>query len=313
MRGRYAPSPTGLLHLGNARTALVAWLQARKQNSSFVLRIEDLDSARCKVEFSQANLKELKWLGFNWDEGPDLDGRFAPYIQSQRFAWYEEALEKLKQQGHVFECFLSRKDLRELASAPHGKMPHYGVAERKLNEKLKEQKQGKKEPSLRFQVNNSSVTFTDAFMGLQSFELGDFIVKRADGEWAYQLAVVIDDIAMGIDEVVRGSDLLESSAAQLLLYKAFDAEAPSFFHIPLLNNEAGERLSKRKGSLTLTSLKSEGVKPEVILGLLAFSLGLVEKLEPVSLPDLLVDYQAEKLSKEAFNLKPEHLLFLESI
>lgn len=312
MRGRYAPSPTGLLHLGNARTALVAWLQARKQNSSFVLRIEDLDSARCKAEFTQANLEELKWLGFDWDEGPDSGGRFAPYLQSERFNLYEKALEKLKQQGHIFECFLSRKDLRELASAPHGKMPHYGLAERRINEKLKEQKRAQKEPSLRFKVNTSSVSFSDGFMGLQSFELGDFIVKRADGEWAYQLAVVIDDIAMKIKEVVRGSDLLESSAAQLLLYEAFNADAPRFFHIPLLNDEAGERLSKRKGSLTLASLKSEGVRPEAVLGLLALSLGLVEKLEPVSLSDLLAEYQVENLSKEAFDLQPEHLLFLES-
>ncbi len=313
MRGRYAPSPTGLLHLGNARTALVAWLQARKQQSSFVLRIEDLDSARCKAEFAQANLEELKWLGFDWDEGPDLGGRFAPYLQSERFTFYEEALEKLKHQGQVFECYLSRKDLRELASAPHGKMPHYGIAERKLNEALKEQKQGTKQASLRFKVDRTKIQVKDAFMGEQTFELGDFIVKRADGEWAYQLAVVVDDMAMKIKEVVRGSDLLESTAAQLLLYEALNADAPRFLHIPLLNDEVGERLSKRKGSLTLTSLKSEGVKSEAILGLLAYSLGLIEKLEPISLTELRGNYELAKLSKEAFSLKPEHLLFLESL
>ncbi|MCA9839888.1 MAG: tRNA glutamyl-Q(34) synthetase GluQRS [Trueperaceae bacterium] len=311
MRGRYAPSPTGYLHLGNVRTALVAYLQARQAGSSFVLRIEDLDSARSRPDYIRANMTELQYLGIDWDEGPDVKGPYKPYIQSERHDFYEEALKTLVESGQVFECFLSRKELRDLASAPHGQMPIYGQAERALNEKLKAQKKLEgKTPSLRFRVEQVLVSFNDGFMGEQSFEVSDFIVRRADGEWAYQLAVVVDDALMKIEEVVRGEDLLESTAAQLILYKALGYKAPTFFHVPLLIDETGERMSKRKGSLTVTALREVGVKAERILGFLAYSLDLHDKLEPLSMAELKELYQADKLKKEAFKLEKHHLEFL---
>ncbi len=311
-RGRYAPSPTGFLHLGNARTALIAWLHTRSKNGEFVLRVEDLDSQRSKPEFIGANLDELRWLGLDWDEGPDVGGQYAPYLQSQRHKLYQRVLEQLQANGHLFECYLSRKDLQEMASAPHEKVAVYGRLEREHNEKLKAEKVNKT-PSLRFRVPDKEITFTDLLAGQQTFnalhDVGDFIVKRADGEWAYQLAVV-DDIAMNISEVVRGDDLLHSTAAQLLLYEALGATPPAFLHVPLLADETGQRMSKRKGSLTLTALKEQGVQPERLVGLLAFSLGFLDEPIEVMPRDLLSSYSLENYDAAILRLKPEHFDWL---
>jgi glutamyl-tRNA synthetase len=310
-RGRYAPSPTGFLHLGNARTALVAYWYCRKQHGQFVMRIEDLDSERSRPEFIQANLEELRWLGLDWDEGPDKGGPYEPYIQSQRQQLYQTALEHLQAKGCLFECYLSRKDLREVASAPHGQLPPYGQLERSLNEQIKGRKIAEgKTPGLRFRVARDQVIFTDTLQGLQSFKLGDFIVRRADHEWAYQLAVVVDDMAMGITEVIRADDLLESTAHQLLLYEAFQAKPPSFLHVPLLLDQTGERMSKRIGSLTLKALGQAAVKPEKVVGLLAYTLGLIEKPKPVTVPEGLELFQPERLSKQAFALTEDLLRWL---
>ena len=309
-RGRYAPSPTGSLHLGNARTALVAYLQARCADASFVMRVEDLDRARSKNEMVAVNLNELRWLGLDWDEGPDVGGIYAPYIQSERFDLYDKALSDLKEKGRIYECYLSRKDLREISSAPHGQMPRYGKAERSLNEKLKAKKMSEgKLPALRFRVDEDSVLFHDEFLGRQSVTVGDFVVKRADNEWAYQLAVVTDDSAMKIEEVVRGSDLLESTAAQLLLYKALEENPPKFLHVPLLFDSTGERMAKRRGSLTLTELMKTS-SPERVLGLLAYSLGLCDNPVTMSMRDILRAYTLEKLPKKPFTLTEELVQWL---
>ena len=311
MRGRYAPSPTGYLHLGNARTALVAYWQAKSRNGAFIMRVEDLDSARSRAEMAAANLNELRWLGLTWDEGPDVGGGFAPYVQSERHHLYEKTLKKLETQNKLFECYLSRKDLREIASAPHGELPVYGELERALNEKVKEQKRlGGKTPSLRFRTDGDSVSFEDSLQGEQTFRVGDFVVKRADGEWAYQLAVTVDDIAMSITEVVRGADLLESTAAQVLLYRALDAEPPTFLHVPLLLDETGERMAKRKGSLTLTALKEQGVRPERVVGLLAHTLGLVSEPVEITVAEGLELYHTSSLSPFPFALSPALLSWL---
>lgn len=311
MRGRYAPSPTGYLHLGNARTALVAYWQTRSQNGTFVMRVEDLDSARSRAEVVKANLDELRWLGLTWDEGPDVGGKFAPYVQSERHEFYQAALKQLETQNKLFECYLSRKDLREIASAPHGEMPIYGNLERALNERVRETKRLEgKTPSLRFRTDNSSVSFSDLLQGEQTFQTGDFVVKRADGEWAYQLAVVVDDIAMNITEVVRGADLLESTAAQSLLYKALNAEPPTFLHVPLLLDENGERMAKRKGSLTLTALQKQRVRPERVVGLLAHTLELVSKPSEMTAEEGLEVYTLGNLSREPSSLTPALLSWL---
>ena len=314
-RGRYAPSPTGPLHLGNARTALVAFLSARSQGGTFVMRVEDLDAPRTVPEAVTGNLDELRWLGLEWDEGPDVGGPYGPYKQSERGAFYEEALRKLQAQNKIFACYLSRKDLREASSAPHGRGFVYGEEERRRNAHCRGQKQREgKTPSLRFWVEPQTVTFDDALSGPQSIdvasEVGDFVVKRADGLWAYQLAVVVDDIAMKVNEVVRGDDLLTSTGAQLLLYEAFNATPPRYLHVPLLLDTDGERMAKRKGSLTLASLRDTGVRPERVVGLLAFTLGLLDEPEEVKLQNLLEPFRPAKLHRHAFRLEPKHLEWL---
>ena len=318
MRGRYAPSPTGQLHLGNARTALLAYWQTKAQTGQFVMRVEDLDLQRSRPEFVQANLEELRWLGLLWDEGPDVGGPYAPYRQSERFRLYEEALTTLQVSGHLFECYLSRKDLRqdlEVASAPHGAGAVYGEAQRKLNEQVKAQKQFEgKTSSLRFAVKPRTLTFRDEVLGDVTLnpaqDTGDFVVRRADGEWAYQLAVVVDDIAMNITHVLRGDDLLPSTGAQLLLYEALGAEPPVFAHVPLLLDADGSRLAKRKGSLTLTSLKAAGVKPERVVGLLAFTAGFMAKLEEARADDFVKAFNLSSIRKEPFRLTDDLLAWL---
>ena len=315
VRGRYAPSPTGPLHLGNARTALVAYLSARSQGDAFVMRVEDLDAPRIVREAVTGNLEELRWLGLEWDEGPDVGGPFGPYKQSARDAFYEGALKKLQAQGKLFNCYLSRKDLREAPSAPHGRGLVYGEEERKRNARCKERKQREgKTPSLRFLVEPQTVTFEDVLAGPQKIdvaaEVGDFVVRRADGLWAYQLAVVVDDITMRINEVARGDDLLTSTGAQLLLYEALGAAPPRYLHVPLLLDTDGERMAKRRGSLTLTALRDAGVKPERVVGLLAFTLGLLDEPAEVALKDLLEPFHPAKLHRHPFRLEPRHLEWL---
>lgn len=316
LRGRYAPSPTGALHLGNARTALVAFWSARSEGGTFVMRVEDLDKERTIPAMVGGNLEELCWLGLEWDEGPDVGGPHAPYVQSERGALYEAALERLRAQERVFACYLSRKDLREMASAPHGQGVVYGPLERQQNVKLAEsKKRAGKAPSLRFRVDPRRLTFRDAFAGSQEIDtetqVGDVVVRRADGLWAYALAVVVDDIAMNISEVVRGDDLLVSTGAQLLLYEALHAAPPTFFHVPLLLDTSGERMAKRKGSLTLTSLRAAGVKPERVVGLLAYTLGLLPELQEATVAEGLAIYKPEKITREPFRLEPRHLEWLQ--
>ncbi len=321
LRGRYAPSPTGQLHLGNARTALLAYWHTRAQGGRFVLRVEDLDAQRSRPAFVQANLGELSWLGLNWDEGPDVGGPYAPYKQSERSGLYEEALETLRRSGRLFACHLSRKDLqrdlRGVSSAPHGSSAVYGAAQRKLNAQVKTQKQREgKAPSLRFFAEPQTLTLYDEVLGDVSLnpaeDVGDFVVQRADGAWAYQLAVVVDDIAMNITQVLRGDDLLPSTGAQLLLYRALGAAPPTFAHVPLLLDKDGTRLAKRKGSLTLTALRAAGVKPERVVGLLAYSLGLTEKPQEARVADFSNTFELGLVRKKAFRLTENLLAWLYS-
>lgn len=303
-RGRFAPSPTGWLHLGNARTALLAWLRARSHQGLFVLRVEDIDAPRTRPEAVTGNLAELRWLGLDWDEGPDVGGPYAPYLQSERQDRYRAALARLVAADLTFPCYLSRKELAQVASAPHwhpadpGAQPEeaaYGEAERALNARLAPAKRAAGvAPSIRFSDVMHDVRFVDVLAGPQHFNVGrtsgPFVLRRADGLWAYQLAVVVDDAAMGITEVVRGSDLLPSTAAQLLLYRALELKPPAFAHVAPLGDGAGERLAKRRGSLTLSQLQQAGVRPERVVGLLAHGLGLRTPRAEVSAAELLAGF-----------------------
>ncbi|HKI56314.1 MAG TPA: tRNA glutamyl-Q(34) synthetase GluQRS [Trueperaceae bacterium] len=299
-RGRYAPSPSGWLHLGNARSALVAWLRARSAGGRLILRVDDLDAPRTVEEAVLGNLEELRWLGLTWDEGPDVGGGNGPYRQSQRSERYRQALERLRATGRLFECYLSRKELQEVASAPHGLAPVYGEAQRRANAAVAARKRAQgRTPSLRLRVEPGEVRFQDALAGPQRFvagrDFGDILVRRSDGLWAYQLATVVDDGAMGVTEVVRGDDLLPSTAVQLVLYGALGLVPPAFLHLPLLLDTEGRRLAKRTGAGTLHALRAAGVPPERVLGLLAFGLGLLPELRAASAAELLAAFDLASL------------------
>ena len=265
-RGRLAPSPTGYLHLGHARTFWLAQERARAAGGTLVLRSEDLDPARVKPHFVSAMLEDLRWFGLEWQEGPDCGGPFGPYDQSARMRLYREALEKLKQAGAVYPCTCSRKDVQAAARAPHAAddaEPIYpGTCRSSSKSELRNPR-----PSWRFRVpDGQTIGFLDGHYGRQSFvagkDFGDFVVWRQDGVPAYQLAVVVDDAAMRITEVVRGADLLRSTARQLLLYRALALDPPAFHHGPLLTDETGVRLAKRHDALSLRALRDRGETPD---------------------------------------------------
>lgn len=316
-RGRFAPSPTGFLHLGNARTALVAWLRARSFGGDFVIRVEDLDGPRTKPEAVSGNLSELRWLGLDWEEGPDVGGPHGPYRQSERSALYAAALERLRADDRVFECYLSRKDLAEASGAPHGPAHTrvYSDADRRRSAAIASIKLAAgATPSWRFAVTDEEVSFADACLGETRVRLardfGHFVVRRADGLWAYQLAVVVDDAAMEVTEVVRGADLLTSTAAQLALYEALALEPPGFAHVGLLQDVAGERLAKRSGALALTELRTAGVRPERVLGLLGHLLGVTEARTELSPAELLAAFDPARHSCDPARLTPADLGWL---
>jgi glutamyl/glutaminyl-tRNA synthetase len=272
-RGRLAPSPTGFLHLGHARTFWSAQKRARAQKGILILRNEDLDFARCKPEFVSAMLEDLHWFGFEWQEGPECGGPFAPYSQSERMEQYRAAFEQLRSSGFVYPCTCSRQDVLRALQAPHigEEEPIYpGTCRPKGDAKTREISAGANssiKAHYRFQVPDGEViAFHDENFGPQQFiagkDFGDFVVWRHDGIPSYQLAVVIDDAAMQITEVVRGEDLLLSTARQILLYRAFGLEPPNFFHCALMKDETGQRLAKRHDALALRTLRTRGYNPE---------------------------------------------------
>ncbi len=266
-RGRLAPSPTGYLHLGHARTFWMAHRRARESKGSLVFRNEDLDHHRCRPEFVQAMFEDLHWLGLEWDEGPDIGGMFGPYAQSQRRDFYLAAWKQLRDAGFIYPCTCSRKDLEQAISAPHeedDEIRYPGHCRHKLPEAREWQTPAG--VSWRFKVpEHELLTFTDGHFGPVHFTAGrdfsDFLVWRRDDIPAYQLAVVVDDEAMQISEVVRGEDLLRSTARQLLLIRALDYATPRYFHCPLLRDEHNRRLAKRHDALSLRTLRQRGVDP----------------------------------------------------
>jgi glutamyl-tRNA synthetase len=300
-RGRYAPSPTGMIHVGNARTALAAWLSVRSRDGTFVWRVEDLDRPRVVPGMAEAQMTDLAWLGLDWDEGPDVGGPHAPYLQSERSAFYEEALLRLAEAGRLFPCRLSRKDLQAMASAPHGgEEAPYPVSLRP-RELAPDWFERRSDAALRFLVDDRPVSFTDRVFGPVTervdLAVGDFVLERRDGLYAYQLAVVVDDLAMGIDDVVRGSDLLASTARQIQLIAALGGVPPAYAHVPLMVSSRGEKLSKRDQGLTLRSLREEGANPEAVAGYLAHSLGLLDRSEPCRPADLIPLFAWKKIGR----------------
>ncbi|WP_309273820.1 tRNA glutamyl-Q(34) synthetase GluQRS [Paenibacillus sp.] len=304
MRGRFAPTPSGELHIGNAWTALLSWLQIRSASGTFVLRLEDIDTQRSKPQLAEQILDDLYWLGLDWDEGPDVGGPFGPYIQSKCMEYYEEALKQLESKGNLYSCFCSRSDVLAAVRAPHG-LSSEGLAYpgtcRHLTAEEAACKSQDKEPSLRFKVHHEPLSFFDGAAGKQEFDAasgGDFIVRRADGMISYQLAVVVDDHRMQITDILRGVDLLDSVPRQLQLYIALGMEAPSFSHVPLFMGPDGKRLAKRHGGTSLAAIRKAGTAPERLIGWLMWIGGFIAKPEPLSAQECISLFRMNKLPSE---------------
>ncbi|MCB0858641.1 MAG: tRNA glutamyl-Q(34) synthetase GluQRS [Solirubrobacterales bacterium] len=266
--GRYAPSPTGRLHLGNLRTALLAWKAARDRGAPFLVRIEDVDSGRSREEWVEVQLQELRLIGIDWDG--------EPVRQYDRHGHYRDALQKLESQGLLYECFCTRAEIREAASAPHGELPEgaYPGTCRDLTEAEREDKRAAgRPPALRVRSGGATVGFEDHICGTVEKLLDDFVVRRNDGDFAYNLAVTVDDADQGIGEVVRGADLLDTTPRQLWLYDRLGLEAPArFSHVPLMLGEDGERLAKRHGAITLEEKLASGMTADEVRDQLLTSL-----------------------------------------
>jgi len=269
-RGRLAPSPTGLLHLGHARTFWIAARRALEHRGTLILRNEDFDPQRSRSEFTRAMIEDLQWLGIRWDEGPDCGGNYGPYTQSERRPHYLEAWRHLRDAGLIYPCTCSRKDLAQSASAPNDldDEPIYpGHCRGRSDASAFAEPAG---VNWRFRVpDNEEVAFTDLNLGVQHYtaqqDFGDFLVWRRDDVPAYQLAVVVDDAAMRISEVVRGEDLLKSTARQLLLLRALELPVPDYFHCELLRDASGVRLAKRSDALSIRHLRKTGMSPQSVI------------------------------------------------
>lgn len=296
--GRFAPTPSGRLHLGNILCAMLAYLSVRARGGRFLLRIEDVDIPRCPRHLARQAIEDLTWLGFTWDE--------EPLYQSDRGEIYEAALSRLAQAGHTYPCFCTRAQLMSLAAPNLGDTQ---VIYQRTCARLAPEEAARRAltrpPAIRLRVPDEDVSFTDGLFGLQSENLerdcGDYILRRSDGLYGYQLAVVVDDALQGVTEVVRGRDILSATPRQLYLQRLLDAPAPAYIHIPLLVDHQGRRLAKRDRDLDLTALASR-FSPEEILGMLAFSAGVTEEVRPVTLEELIPLFDWQKVKREDLRL-----------
>jgi len=281
--GRLAPSPTGGLHLGHARTFLVAWLATRSRGGRVIYRVEDLDAGRVRVDSIREAMLDLAWLGLDWDHGPDRGGPAAPYVQSDRQGLYEDALNRLKSQEFVYPCTCTRADIERAASAPHPEDEGPTYPGTCSSRSVADADGLPGSFAWRFRVPPGRLAWDDRLRGRVELDParlgGDFVVGRAGVGASYQLAVVVDDAAMGVTEVVRGDDLIPSTPRQILLYQALGCDPPSFAHIPLAVGPDGRRLAKRDGALKLATLREAGVDPHRLVGWLARSCGWSNEIE----------------------------------
>ena len=324
-RVRFAPSPTGELHVGNARTALFNWMFARHHRGSFILRIEDTDEARSALSYQVNLLNDLSWLGLDWDEGPQTDssstqGYYGPYRQSERLDIYKEHLKKLIDADLVYPCYCTEEELEEERQALilSKRMPRYMGKCRNLTpgERIKRENEGRKH-SFRFKVQPQVIEFEDLIRGAMKFEgqaIGDFIIVRSNGMPAYNFAVVIDDHLMGITHVIRGEDHLSNTALQMMLYKAFGFASPTFVHHSLILGKDRAKLSKRHGSVSVGEFRKQGILPEALinyLGLLGSS--FTDGREVLTREEMITDFALERASKSGAIFDEEKLHWLNAI
>lgn len=309
--GRFAPTPSGRIHLGNILCAMLSWLSVRSKNGRYLLRIEDLDAMRCPRSLADLIEDDLKWFGIDWDDGGSAGGD--AWYQSCRTAIYDRYFDVLKDKGLLYPCFCSRAELHT-AQAPHrsdGTYIYAGTCRNLTPEQIAE-KSKRRPPAWRVRVPDRDMSFTDGCQGVYTENLahdcGDFIIRRSDGVYGYQLAVVVDDGLMGVTEVVRGSDLLNSTPRQMYLYEQLGFAIPQFYHMPLLTAPDGRRLSKRDGDLDLGVLREKFGRPEPIVGMLAKAAGLRPTAQPIQLSDLVADFSWDKIPKQDIALPEEILL-----
>jgi glutamyl-tRNA synthetase len=295
--GRYAPSPTGELHLGNLRTAIVAWLFARSTDRRFLLRIEDLDAARVRPGMAEQQLADLTALGVRFDGDP--------VVQSQRLDAYREALLKLA--DRTYECFCSRREIAEAASAPHGLVARYPGTCRNLTEEERVNLRLRRQPALRLRGEGAMQTVHDLLHGDVTAEVDDVVLQRNDGVPAYNLAVVVDDALSGVDQVVRGDDLLPAAATQAFIAELLGHRPPTYAHVPLAVNAEGRRLAKRDGAVTLPELAARGVNADAVLALIAESLKLAPPGESVTLDLMLERFDPGRLPCEPWVVIPSRV------
>ena len=311
--GRFAPSPTGRMHLGNIYAALMAWLSARSQGGRFILRIEDIDPQRSRAEYARFIEDDLHWLGIDWDER---------HVQSERYDIYEQHLKRLQEMSLTYPCYCTRADILS-TQAPHesdGRVVYRGtcrpegigtVSLSSSSSSVHPSFSCGRKPSTRIFVPDRDISFTDGTYGRQTINLarhcGDFVLRRADGAWAYQLAVVVDDALMGVTEVVRGRDLLLSVPQQMYLLSLLGYPSPAFRHIPLLCNTSGQRLSKRDKSMDMAVLRQR-FTPEELLGVLSHIIGITGDAAPLSANELLM-----RFSWDALELKEDKYLSISDL
>jgi glutamyl-tRNA synthetase len=298
--GRFAPSPTGVLHVGNLRTALLAWLFARSANDRFLMRVEDLDRQRVKPGYEEQQLDDLRSIGIDWD-GPLVR-------QSERLALYAQAIDQLDRAGRIYPCFCTRAEVREAASAAHGPLPEgaYPGTCRELTQAGRAQREATgRPPALRLRAGDERVAFTDRVLGEQTGHVDDFVIRRGDGTPAYNLAVVVDDAAQGVQEVVRGADLVDSTPRQLLLARLLDLPEPTHAHVPLVLGPDGARLAKRHGAVTLHDRALLGETPQDVVAWMAQTTGLAEPGEKPAAQDLIERFDPARLPREPTTVSPE--------
>jgi glutamyl-tRNA synthetase len=291
--GRFAPSPTGTLHLGNLRTALLAWLFARSRGSRFLLRMEDLDPQRSKPQHERQQIEDLTAIGVDWD-GPVVR-------QSERVDLYEQALADLAQRGLLYDCWCTRREIREAVSAPHGELPEgaYPGTCLKLSARERRRRAASGRPAaLRLRAEAAQIEFDDELLGRRSGVVDDFVVRRGDGVPAYNVAVVVDDHVQGIAEVVRGADLVDTTPRQILLARLLGLREPTYAHAPLVVGPDGARLAKRHGAVTLADRAALGETPQRVVGMLAHSVGLAAAGAELTPRDLVARFEPHALPAE---------------